>query len=92
MTLRDIDMRPHPLGIAYHPEWSAVRNRHAERACNWLQHQAHEAEQQAAKAKRRRIAKPDRRELGDLTKGLILLAAIIGMWWSTLTLLEFIRL
>jgi len=91
LTLRDIDMRPHPLGIVYHPEWSAVRNRHAERVCNWLQRQAHEAEQKAAKAKRRRNDRPARRALGDLTKGLILLAAVIGMWWSTIELMGLLK-
>lgn len=32
--------------------------------------------------------RPARRALGDLTKGLILFAAIIGMWWSTIELIQ----
>lgn len=26
--------RPHPLGLTYHPEWPAVRDRWCERFCN----------------------------------------------------------
>lgn len=35
--------------------------------------------------------RPARRDLGDLTKGLILLAAIIGMWWSTIELMGLLK-
>lgn len=84
MTLRDIDMRPHPLGIVDHPEWAAVRNRHAERVCNWIARQAAEADQE------RRAA--NRHHIGDLTKGLILLAAIIGMWVLAIRFLQWIQL
>lgn len=42
-----IDMRPHPLGIGFHPNWQAVRDRRAERECNLIQRQAAEAQRQA---------------------------------------------
>lgn len=38
-----IDMRPHPLGIGFHPNWQAVRDRRAERECNLIQREAAEA-------------------------------------------------
>lgn len=55
MSFRDtyIDMRPHPLGIGFHPNWQAVRDRRAERECNLIQRQA--AEERAA-ARRERAA------------------------------------
>lgn len=42
-----IDMRPHPLGIGFHPNWQAVRDRRAERECNLILRQAAEAQRQA---------------------------------------------
>lgn len=35
--------------------------------------------------------RPARRRLGDLTKGLIFFAAIIGMWWSTIELMGLLK-
>ncbi len=42
-----IDMRPHPLGIGFHPNWQAVRDRRAERECNRIMREAAEAQRQA---------------------------------------------
>ncbi|WEK56452.1 MAG: hypothetical protein P0Y52_07755 [Candidatus Brevundimonas phytovorans] len=42
-----IDMRPHPLGIGFHPNWQAVRDRRAERECNRIMREASEAQSQA---------------------------------------------
>lgn len=46
-----IDMRPHPLGIGFHPNWQAVRDRRAERECNLIQREAAEAQRQARRQK-----------------------------------------
>lgn len=73
-------MRPHPLGIVEHPEWPAVRNRHAERVCNSIARKAAQADRE-----RRAAARYD---LGDITKGLILFAAIVGMWVLAIAFLE----
>ncbi|MGI4818673.1 MAG: hypothetical protein ACRYFE_09135 [Janthinobacterium lividum] len=83
MTLRDIDMRPHPLGVVEHPEWPAVRNRHAERVCNSIAREAAQADQERRAAARHHI--------GDLTKGLILFAVIVGMWVMTIRFLEWVQ-
>ncbi len=45
-----IDMRPHPLGIGFHPNWQAVRDRRAERECNRIVREAAEAQRQARRA------------------------------------------
>lgn len=50
-----IDMRPHPLGIGFHPNWQAVRDRRAERECNLIQREAAEA-RNAARRERAAIA------------------------------------
>lgn len=46
-----IDMRPHPLGIGFHPNWQAVRDRRAERECNQIMREAAEAQRQARREK-----------------------------------------
>lgn len=46
-----IDMRPHPLGIGFHPNWQAVRDRRAERECNQIRCQAIEAQRLARRQK-----------------------------------------
>ncbi|NWE53673.1 hypothetical protein [Brevundimonas sp. P7753] len=46
-----IDIRPHPLGIGFHPNWQAVRDRRAERECNLIQREAAEAQRQARRHK-----------------------------------------
>ena len=46
-----IDMRPHPLGIGFHPNWQAVRDRRAERECNRIMREAAEAQRQARREK-----------------------------------------
>jgi hypothetical protein len=81
MTLRDIDMRPHPLGIAYHPEWSAVRERLAERICNWHQRQVIEAEEAA-----RRVARSERRPISGrairITVQFAAVSLFLGAFWA----------
>jgi hypothetical protein len=51
-----IDMRPHPLGIGFHPNWQAVRDRRAERECNLIQRQAAEARNAARREQAARSA------------------------------------
>lgn len=46
-----IDMRPHPLGIGFHPNWQAVRDRRAERECNQIRREATEAQRLARRQK-----------------------------------------
>ncbi len=50
-----LDAPPHPLGIGFHPNWQAVRDRRAERECNLIARQAQEerAAQRRAAASRR---------------------------------------
>lgn len=50
-----LDAPPHPLGIGFHPNWQAVRERRAERECNQIARQAQEqaAAQRRAAAMRR---------------------------------------
>ena len=78
-----IDMRPHPLGIGFHPNWQAVRDRRAERECNLIQRQA--AEEQAA-ARRAQAAKsaaglPGRAFV--ITLEACVVVGVIGcFWWA----------
>ena len=51
-----IDMRPHPLGIGFHPNWQAVRDRRAERECNLIQREAAEAQQAVRRAQAEKSA------------------------------------
>jgi hypothetical protein len=45
-----IDAPAHPLGLAFHPEWQAVRDRKAERECNKIMRDAAEAQRAARQA------------------------------------------
>lgn len=50
-----LDAPPHPLGIGFHPNWQAVRDRRAERECNLIARQAQEertAQRRAAAMRR----------------------------------------
>lgn len=78
-----IDMRPHPLGIGFHPNWQAVRDRRAERECNLIQRQA--AEEQAA-ARRAQAAKsaaglPGRAFVIAL-EACVVVGVIGCFWWA----------
>jgi len=45
-----LDAPPHPLGIGFHPNWQAVRDRRAERECNLIQRQAAAEREEARRA------------------------------------------
>lgn len=87
MTLRDVDMRPHPYGLVEHPNWDAVRDRHAERICNWHQRQVIEAEE-AARRKARLERRPiiGRARLHTILSGLAVALAVGVAWFLALSI------
>lgn len=84
MTFHDtyIDSPPHPLGLAFHPEWQAVRDRRAERECNLIQRQA-----EAERAEARRTA-ADRRFDWSIAvtalQALVCFGFVACFWWVLL--------
>ena len=78
-----LDAPPHPLGIGFHPNWQAVRDRRAERECNLIQRQA-----AAEREKARREAAAARRV--DWSAAVIALQAVACggfvacFWWILL--------
>lgn len=77
-----LDAPPHPLGIGFHPNWQAVRDRRAERECNLIQRQA-AAEREEA----RRAAAARRIDWNAFV--IVLQAAVCGgfvacFWWILL--------
>ena len=78
-----IDMRPHPLGIGFHPNWQAVRDRRAERECNRIMREAAEAQRQA---RREAAAHAAAGRAGRVFVFAVQAAPIIGLvgcfWWA----------
>lgn len=80
-----LDAPPHPLGIGFHPNWQAVRDRKAERECNLIARQA----QEERAAQRRAAAAAAARRIDWAAAVMALQAAVCAgfvacFWWALL--------
>lgn len=77
-----LDAPPHPLGIGFHPNWQAVRDRRAERECNLIARQA--AEERAARRRAEAVRRIDWSAACVALEAAVCAGFVACFWWALL--------
>ena len=77
-----LDAPPHPLGIGFHPNWQAVRDRRAERECNLIARQAQE--DRAAQRRADAMSRSDWSAARVALEAAVCFGVVACFWWVLL--------